>query len=455
MSRRAPALRWYRRRPVQDGPRTGGAHSAADERAASLVRSACSSDLGVARALLGADPALERHDLACACVTGAVDAVAQRIERHPELARTPLPPLHREPLLYACFSRFLRADHDRALGLRAVVRMLLDAGADPNASFDHEGWLQVPLYGAAGIANDIAVTTMLIEAGADPNDEGEREVGEALYHACEFADPRCAALLIDAGTKPEVVAYCLGRALNFPHQAMAEMFCARLAKPRPAHLLQAAWRRRPVATVQALLEAGAPIDATDEDGLTALQIATRWGETEVAACLARRGADTSVLTDTDWALGAFLSGAADAFIGTAPFDEMLNLAVQGGHLETARRLLDLGARVDGDPDSADDPLGQACWRGRVEIVAELIARGANLTLHGGRTALGAALHGSRHCHDPEGGPTMRTVDEVPREPYARIVRLLLDAGATVPQRLWDGAPPPVAMITRLGVELRG
>ena len=37
---------------------------------------------------------------------------------------------------------------------------------------------------------------------------------------------------------------------------------------------------------------------------------------------------------------------------------------------------------------------------------------------------------------------MQTVGEIPREPYAEIVRFLLDAGAPVPARLWDGAPPP-------------
>ena len=437
---------------MQDGPRTTDALSSAGERAASLVRSACSSDLSVARTLLRADPELEARDMACACVTGTLDAVAHRIERDPSLARTPVPPLGWEPILYACFSRFLRGDPDRALGIRAIVRLLLDAGADANVSFDHDGWRQVPLYGAAGIANDVAITRMLLEAGADPNDEGERRVGEALYHACEFPDPACAALLIDAGTRPRVVKYCLGRALNFPNQAMAEMFCARVTEPRAGHLHQAAWRRRPPATVEALLQAGAPIDAPDDGGLTALQIATRWGEADVAACLIDHGADTAVLTDTDRALGAYLSGATAGFAASAPLDAMLILAIQGGHLDTARRLLDAGARVDGDPASEDDPLGQACWRGRVEIVSELVARRASLKFAGGGSALGATLHGSRHCHDPEGGPTMRTVDEVPRAPYARIVRILLDAGAPVPERLWQGAPSPASMIAALGVE---
>jgi Ankyrin repeats (many copies) len=133
---------------------------------------------------------------------------------------------------------------------------------------------------------------------------------------------------------------------------------------------------------------------------------------------------------------------------------MLILAVQGGHLETMRRLLDAGARVDGDPESEDDPLGQACWRGRVEIVRELVKRGAALSFRNGGSAIGATLHGSRHCQNPEGGPSMALVEEIPTEPYAEIVRILLAAGAPVPERIGDPqrGPRAVNLIAELGLD---
>jgi hypothetical protein len=424
-------------------------------RAAALIASATSADLRRARALLDADPALARHDLACACVTGEVDEVSRRLAARPDLVSAPTGPESWQPILYACFSRLLRGDPERARGIREVVRRLLAAGADPNASFIHDGdWIQVALYGAAGIAGDPELTRMLLDAGADPTDERDGYHGnEVLYHACEFPDPTCAMLVIDAGARQDLVDYDLGRALNFPNPEMIEMFCTHGARAAAGHLHQAVWRRRPARTVAALLGAGAPIDEPDEHGLTALQVAVRWGEDGVAAVLQERGADEKAVTDADRAVGAYLSGSeagVPAEVSPPELAELAMLSIQGGQIETTRRLLDAGAPIDGDPQTGETPLGDACWRRRVEATRELVERGAALSFRDGGSAIGAALHGSRHCHQPEGGPTMRTVDEIPTEPYAEIVRILLAAGATVPERI--GGARGTTLIAELGVD---
>jgi hypothetical protein len=252
--------------------------------------------------------------------------------------------------------------------IREAVHRLLAAGADPNAAFiNDDGWLQVALFGAAGIAGDPELTRMLLAAGADPTDERERHHGnEVLYHACEFPDPTCAMLVIDAGARQEFVDHDLGRALNFPNPEMVEMFCTHGARASEGNLHQAVWRRRPPRTVAALLDAGAP--------------------------------------------------------------------------------------VDGDPAGEEIPLGHACWRGRVQMTRELIQRGAALRFRDGGSAIGAALHGSRHCNDPEGGPSMRPIDEIPREPYAAIVQALLAAGAPVPERIGEHGARAAMLIAELGID---
>jgi ankyrin repeat protein len=435
---------------------------AATERAAALTASVTSAEARRARALLDEDPDLARHDLACACATGEVAEVSRRLAMRPAAAVEPTGPNGWQPILYACFSRLLRGDPQRAARIREVVRLLLAAGADPNAYFiNDDNWIQVALYGAAGIAGDPELTAMLLEAGANPTDERDGHHGnEVLYHACEFPDPTCAMLVIDAGARQDYVDYDLGRALNFPNPEMIEMFCSHGARASAGNLHQAVWRGRPPRTVAALLDAGAPIDAPDHHGLSALRIAVRWGEHGVAAVLRDRGADEAAVTGEDRALGAFLSGAGGGErpqgIPPSLLDEMLSLAIQRGNLDAVRRLLDAGARIDGDPDLDDEslevPLGQACWRGRVEIARELVERGAVLTFRDGGSAIGAALHGSRHCHQPEGGPTMRPLDEIPQAPYAELVRMLLAAGAPVPERIGENGPRARMLIAELGID---
>ena len=409
------------------------------ERAAILIASACSDNPRRAATILELDPAIVGHDLAGACVAGEADEVARRLRANPDAAHEPTGPNGWQPLLYACFSRLSRIDPERAPGIRSVVAALLDFGADPNASFMHGDWLQAPIYGAAGIAGDAELTNLLLAAGGDPNDAGPNHaVGEALYHACEHRDPTCAQLLIEAGTAPDVVEYCLGRALNFDNHAMVAMFCSHGVRPSADHLHQALWRRRPVETIAVLLDAGAPLEEPDQHGLTPLQIALCWGGGPTAAMLRDRGA-ADVRRPGETAT-------------TNLRDEMVILAVQRGDRAAVLDLLLAGARVDGDTASEHHPLGQACWRGQVGIVEDLLARGATTEFRGGGCAIGAALHGSRHCQDPEGGPTMATVAEIDPTPYAETVRLLLAVGARVPERVGgEHGPRAAAMLGELGL----
>src|SRR5262245_14411028 len=127
------------------------------QRAAALIKAACSNDVRQARVLLDAEPDLAAHDIYTASACGDADTVTRIVSRDPASVNRVGGPLNRAPIPYACFSRFLRADAQRASGIIEAVRVLLSHGADPNASFEEafggEHWLQSTLYGAAGIAN--------------------------------------------------------------------------------------------------------------------------------------------------------------------------------------------------------------------------------------------------------------------------------------------------------------
>jgi ankyrin repeat protein len=399
-------------------------------RATALVRFACSDDPRGARVLLEAEPELSSYDVATACVTGDVPA-AQRFlaTGAADALEARLPPLGWTPLLYACFSRLLRTD--RAAGILAVVRLLLAAGADPNASWRDHDHLQVPLYGAAGIANNAELTRLLLAAGADANETltDPEDIGEALYHAVEFADVECARLLLEAGTTLHRVNYCLGRALDFDRAPMVELLLSYGAKPTSAQLRSAIRKQRPLSLVLALLDAGAPLSRAS------VRLAVQRARPDVAALLVERGAPPYVVSVTD----------------AVPDVDLLHDAVLLGDADLVRHLLDAGLSADATSDTNRDPaLGSACWRGYAEVVRVLVSGGAAVTWADG-SPIGAAMHGSQHCHDPQGGPMSLPVDEVRHGDYADVVRTLLTAGATVPLDYGGGNGVAAGIVAELGI----
>lgn len=47
---------------------------------------------------------------------------------------------------------------------------------------------------------------------------------------------------------------------------------------------------------------------------------------------------------------------------------------------------------------------------------------------------------------------MQVIEEIPKEPYAEIVRMLLAAGAAVPERVGETGARGTTLIAELGVE---
>jgi Ankyrin repeats (many copies) len=134
-----------------------------------------------ARRLLAEHPGLATASIFVAAATADADQVRRFVAADPASAHTRGGPHGWEPLLYLTYSR-VDPDVSEAATL-TTARVLLDAGADPNAGFLHNGLPSAftALTGAFGEGelgperqprhpHWRALARVLLEAGADPND---------------------------------------------------------------------------------------------------------------------------------------------------------------------------------------------------------------------------------------------------------------------------------------------
>ncbi|MGH2408789.1 MAG: hypothetical protein ACRDGS_00330, partial [Chloroflexota bacterium] len=144
-----------------------------------------------AAALLAKHPELATLNIRTALVLGDVPKVRETLAVNPDLAQQTDPFSGWPAILAVCSSRWHRIDPSRLPGMLEVAEMLLDAGADPNSSSPGRGGIGrcSTLYGAAGTANNPALTRLLLERGAIPSDH-------TLYLAAFFDDHQCLQLLL-------------------------------------------------------------------------------------------------------------------------------------------------------------------------------------------------------------------------------------------------------------------
>ncbi len=335
---------------------------------------------------LGAE---RRADPFVACAAGDEAIVRQTLERDPGWVNRAGSLLEMTPLVAVTFSTLVRLPRF-ADGLRRCARILLDAGADRDATWApaaFPGAAFGALYGAAGHAHDPALTRMLLEAGADPND------GESLYHSLDGPDLECTRLLLEAGA---IVSggNALFHVLDRENLPGLELLLAHGGDPnefsdslgRPLH--HAIRRGRSLAHIDALLAAGADPTAPASSGVSAELLAFRFGRTDIVA---RFGSDEPPAAH-DRFLGACARAdrdAAAALLATQPAllselsEEQLRLLpvlAESGRRDAVELMVALGWPIDvRGGDWSASALNLAVFRGDAQLTEFLLEHGARWT----------------------------------------------------------------------------
>jgi ankyrin repeat protein len=391
------------------------------------------SDLSRASKMLAKHPEMETAGLHVSLVLGDVEQVQRAVDESPALLSTRGGPRKWQPLLYVCFSRFAGGESSRSDTIVETAKLLLQRGADPNASYPFD---QSPhsllscLYGATGYNNNPALGLVVLKAGANPNDH------ESLYHSTEHADLACLRLLLEHGASPAAT-NALNHMLDREEPEGLRLLLDAGADPNEINqqggtsLHWAVWRGRSVRVVAALLDKGVALDARRNDGRTAYALAVLSGQTEVAALLQERGANTE-LPEIDRFIGAcsnagpqdlkrLLTDIPEAL--QAPENERLLPDLAMNHrTSSVRALLAAGLPVNARGELGATALHWACWKGYADTAKLLIEHNASLTIEDQQyqgTPPGWFGHGVQNCNESGGD-------------YPEVARLLIAAGAAIP-----------------------
>lgn len=360
-------------------------------------------------------PEAARANIWVAAATGERDAVRGFLAADAGLATQCGGTRRWEPLLYLCFSRLLRLDAERAARMREIAGALLDAGADPNCSWSDASEVhdnrETPIYGAAGVANDIDLARLLVERGADPND------GETSYHMVEHDGVPCADFIVPK-LEPKHRGAALGHKLDYEDLAGVRKLLELGVDPNgptpfanwPIH--QAVWRSRSKPFFDLLFEFGADVNKPNGHGRTAYAMAARTGKREIQKWLVEAGAKTD-LQPADAFLAACAggdAGAARQVLAANPglwdaLDERdrgeICETAAAGNLDGVRTMLAVGWDVNTRGVVwQETPAHRAALEGHLPLFEFLVESGADLTLRD-RSYQSSPLGWAQHVGKPE------------------------------------------------------
>ena len=303
-------------------------------------------------------------------------------------------------------------------GQEGFVKILLDAGADPNitdnlkdsslhsainghCSIDtvkeiiaHGAHVnavnnicETPLLVACSTAQEASVK-LLLKAKADPNIanvDGYTSLHSAIAAACsnqtlqEILNYGVEVNTRDKRGRTALLLSCFYRQMDSVKVLLKARADPSIADEDGFSCLHAAIDGRcNKGTLQALIDHGAHIDATRKDGTNALLRACTTGQSESVMCLLEAGADVNITKPNG--------------------DTCLHTAVKGGCCKGAlQKIIELDINVSTLNNRGETPLFHACLSTQGESVKLLLEKGAdpNITYADLYTSLHAAVLG--HC----------------------------------------------------------
>ncbi len=361
----------------------------AKDEATEFLRLACLTHGGDEQArgrhaagMLEAHPELASASVHTAAAAGDVAATAALLATDPASAGAEGGPHRWAPLLYLAYSTI----DDRPEGRSHVetARLLLDAGADPNAGYLWEG-LPSPYTALTGALSSshsepLALARLLLERGADANDS------QALYELGfpdTGDDPAPLELLFEFGLGSGdggVWHARLGPAHATPRQLVEDELVKAAAANRP---------RR----ARLVLDHGVDADGPGTshpifEGLSASELAVLNGSVDVAAMLERRSDPTLEF------LGACIRAdrpaverllAGDPSLATraiARRPHQISVAADQDRPDAVALMIELGFDVNaiGAYPHRQTALHGAAFNGNLELVQLLIEHGADPTI---------------------------------------------------------------------------
>ncbi|MEX2366025.1 MAG: ankyrin repeat domain-containing protein, partial [Pseudohongiellaceae bacterium] len=337
------------------------------------------------------------------------------------------------------------------------VDLLLSAGADVDVA---TRLYATPLYLAA-VAGDAKLIRMLLQAGADPNQPVLESDEKPLMFAARSGDLESIRALLEAGAETEAVeSYNGTTALLWAaehNQAEAVRLLLQYganANARSAikinqgrrgpsipqgglNGLMLAGRENGVETVKVLLEHDALVNQQSGEGHTALLVAVQNGHHEIARLLIAAGADVNLANDRGWNPLYMAVKVRSLEKGTMPnpavdFDAMfdvIRLLVENGVNVNARLLADTevhnSIRSTWLREAGGTAFLRAALCGDLEVMEYLLDHGADplIATTDGTTAL-MALAGVGYTKG-----FMKDVGS--KEQSIRAMQLLIDAGIDI------------------------